>query len=112
MPIREITIDSSMGKFHILKRSKPKEYDFSSLSSLRRLLSNQKAKILSVIKNENPSSIYDLSKKLSRGFKSVYQDVNLLQRFGFIEIMEEKVNNRIRHRPKITSGIVTIHIKL
>jgi predicted transcriptional regulator len=113
MPVREITLKESKGTFSLFKKTKNKEdYDFSGMSALRQLLSNEKARILNVIKYENPSSLYDLSKKLGRDFKVVYEDVKLLQRFGFIEIVEEKTKNRIRHHPKITSDIVTIHIKI
>jgi predicted transcriptional regulator len=113
MPVREITIKESKGTFSLFKKTKSKEnYDFSGIAALRQVLSNEKARILNAIKYENPSSLYDLSKKLGRDFKVVYEDVKLLQRFGFIEIVEEKTKNRIRHRPKIASDTITIHIKI
>jgi predicted transcriptional regulator len=113
MPVREITIKESKGTFALFKKIKNKEsYDFSGISALRQLLNNEKARILSTIKYENPTSLYDLAKKLGRDFKVVYEDIKLLQRFGFIEIVEEKTKNRIRHRPKITSDTITIHIKI
>lgn len=113
MPVREITIKESNRTFSLFKKpGSKKNYDFSSLSSLRKLLSNEKARILFVIKSEKPSSLYELSKMLGRDFKGVYQDVKLLQRFGFVEIVKEKENNRIRHRPKIVSNLVVIKIKI
>jgi len=50
--IREITIKEAKGSFILMRSSKisKKDYDFSSLLSLRQLLSNEKARILSVIK--------------------------------------------------------------
>ncbi len=56
---REITIYESKGALSILKKSKTskEDYDFEGLSSLRKVLSNQKARVLHVIKAENPSSI-------------------------------------------------------
>jgi predicted transcriptional regulator len=113
MTTREITIKESKGTFSLFKKTtKDKGYDFSGISSLRQLLNNEKARILSVIKTEKPSSLYDLTKKLGRSFKSVHDDVKLLERFGFIELVEEKANNRTRHRPKIVSDIITIHIRI
>jgi predicted transcriptional regulator len=114
MPTREITITESKGAFSLFKKqSKGKDaYDFSGISALRQLLNNEKARLLSVIKAEKPSSIYDLAKKLNRSFKSVHDDVKLLERFGFLNITEEKVKNRIRHKPHIISDSITIHIKL
>ena len=111
---REITITESKGAFSIFKKQKTskKDYDFSGVLALRQLLSNEKARILNVIKNKKPNSIYDLAKKLGRGFKSVNDDLKLLERFGFIELIEEKTKNRIRHRPEIVVDTITIHLKI
>jgi predicted transcriptional regulator len=80
--------------------------------ALRQLLSNEKARILDTIKNEKPISIYNLAKKLNRSFKSVNDDIKLLQRFGFIELVEEKTKNRIRYRPVIVVDKITIHLEI
>ncbi|MBU4070110.1 MAG: hypothetical protein KJ646_03960 [Nanoarchaeota archaeon] len=111
---REITITESKGAFSLFKKSQTskKDYDFSGMLALRQLLSNEKARILHTIKTQKPQSIYDLAKKLNRGFKSVNDDIKLLERFGFIELIEEKTKNRIRHRPEIVVDIMTIHIKI
>jgi predicted transcriptional regulator len=114
MVTREITIKESKGAFSLFKKS-PKdkeEYDFSGISALRQLLNNEKARLLSTIKTEKPVSLYALAKKLNRGFKSVHDDVKLLERFGFVQLVEEKVNNRTRHKPQILTDIITIHIKI
>ena len=110
----EITITENKGAFSILKKkSISKEgYDFSGLLALRQLLSNEKARILDVIKRENPKSIYELSKKLGRGFKSVNDDIKLLTRLGFIELVKEKTKNRIRYKPEIILETLTIHLKI
>lgn len=110
--VREITIQESKGTFSILKNSSNKEYDFSGISALRQILSNEKSRILDVIKSQNPSSIYDLTKKLGRNFKSVSDDIKLLERFGFIELVEEKTKNRIRHKPIIVVDTITVHFKI
>ena len=62
---REITITQSKGAFSLLQKAKTskKDYDFEGLSALRRVLSNEKARILHIIKTQKPISIYDLSKK-------------------------------------------------
>jgi predicted transcriptional regulator len=113
MATREITIRESKGAFSLFKKQpKGKEgYDFSDISALRQLLNNEKARILNVIRVEKPSSIYDLAKKLGRSFKSVHDDIKLLERFGFLQITEEKVKNRTRHKPQILTDAITINIK-
>ena len=111
---REITIKESKGAFSLFKKSgtSKKDFDFSGVLALRQLLSNEKARILHVIKTENPKSIYDLAKKLGRGFKSVNDDLKLLERFGFIELIEEKTKNRVRQKPEIVVDTITIHLKV
>ena len=112
--IREITIKESKGAFNIFKKTSTtkKDYDFSGMLSLRQLLSNEKARILHVIKTQKPKSIYDLAKKLNRGFKSVNDDLKLLDKFGFIDLIEEKTKNRVRHRPEVVVDTMTIHVKI
>jgi len=109
---REITITESKGVFSIfkLKGASKKNYDFEGISALRQLLNNEKARILHIIKTQKPRSIYDLAKRLGRGFKSVNDDIKLLERFGFIEMIEEKTKNRVRHRPEIVVDAVTINV--
>ncbi len=111
---REITLNTSKNAFLIFKKSKTskKDYDFSGVLALRQLLSNEKARILYTIKTQHPKSIYDLAKKLGRGFKSVNDDLKLLERFGFIELVEEKTKNRIRHKPEIVVDAITINLKI
>ena len=112
--IREITITQSKGAFSIFKKAgtSKKDYDFEGLSALRQLLSNEKARLLHTIKSQSPSSIYNLAKKLGRSFKSVSDDLKLLERFGFIELIEEKTKKRIRHKPVVVVDTITIHIKV
>ena len=110
---RDITIYESKGSFFFRKtKTSKKDYDFSGIQALRQLLSNEKARILHVIKNQKPQSIYDLAKKLDRGFKAVNDDIKLLERFGFIDLVEEKTKNRIRHRPEIVVDNITINIQI
>ena len=89
-----------------------KDYNFSGLLALRQLLNNEKARMIHVIKTQNPASIYDLAKKLGRGFKAVNDDLKLLERFGFIELVAEKHQNRTRHKPQIVVDSVTIHVEI
>lgn len=110
----QITLKESQGVFSIFKKneSSKKDFDFNSVLALRQLLSNEKARILHTIKNQNPPSIYDLAKKLNRGFKSVNDDIKMLERFGFLELIEEKTKNRTRHKPQIIVDNVIIDFQI
>ncbi len=112
--IRDITIKEEEGVFSFFKKdeSAKQDYDFEGISSLRKLLSNEKARILHVIKYQKPNSIYELAKLLKRNFKSVYEDLKLLERFGFIDFIEEKGKDRTRHKPEIIVDTITIHFKI
>ena len=113
MVVREITLKQGKGGFSIFKKSSGKKsYDFSGILALRQLLSNEKARILHVIKNQKPSSIYELAKILNRGFKAVNDDIKLLEKFGFVQLVHEKVGNRTRYKPVIVVDTVTINLKI
>ncbi len=71
-----------------------KEYDSSDVALLRQVLSREKAKILYVLKIKKPKSMYSLAKILGRDFKSVRDDLKLLERFGFIEFHSFKTGKR------------------
>ena len=80
-------------------KGEKRDYDFSSIAELRHLLSNEKSRLLNTIKTKNPTSIYHLSKLLGRGFKAVYDDVTLLERFGFLELKQSQKGNRKSLKP-------------
>lgn len=113
--IREINIVDESGVFATFFKKfthEEKEFDFGSLSAIRKLLSNEKAKILYTIKTKKPISIYSLAKLLGRDFKSVSEDIKLLKRFGFIEMIAEKTGKRERLKPIIAADTITLNIKV
>lgn len=111
---REISIIQSKGGLFSFKKPSPakKEYNFKDISELRQILSNEKARMLYIIKNQNPSSIYDLAKKLDRNFKSVSDDLSVLKKFGLVEIKEEHTKKRKKHKPALVVDTLNITIKL
>ena len=111
---REITIVDEGGAFNvILKRfTGEKDFDFEGLSSLRKVLSNEKARLIHTIKTKSPKSIYELAKILDRDFKSVSDDIKLLEKFGFVDMIAEKTGNRERLRPVLVVDSMHITVKL
>lgn len=112
--VREITITDDSGTFNtFFKFFKSEEsLDFEGIAMLRKILSDEKARILHTIKSKKPKSIYELAKFLKRDFKSVIDDVRLLEKFGFIDMVSEKSGNRERLRPIVSVDSMHIHIKL
>lgn len=60
------------------------------VKDLRQILSDEKARILAMVKVKKPESLYKLAKLLGRDFKAVRDDVKLLEKFGFIKLIHEK----------------------
>ena len=87
------------------------DYDFEGLAALRHLLSNEKARIINVIKIKKPNSIYQLAKILKRDFKSVNDDIKLLEKFGFIDLIAQKTGKRERLKPILIVDSVHINLK-
>ncbi len=112
---REVTIVDEGGTFNaFFKRvtgGGTEEYDFESLAIVRKLLSNEKARIINTLKHKKPNSMYELSKILGRDFKSVSEDIKLLERFGFISMIAEKTGKRERLRPELAVDSMYLQIK-
>ena len=89
---------------------KHEEFDFSELEDLRRMLNNEKAKILNIIKTRKPESIYDLAKELKRDFKAVREDVKLLEKFGLIELKSTIKGKRRCLKPEVALDTLQINI--
>ncbi len=113
---RQITITDEGGTFTTFFRRLAGEKDdslnFEGLAAARNLFSNEKARMLHVIKTKKPSSIYALAKLLDRGFKSVHDDIKALEKFGFIDLIIEKTGKRPRLKPVIVVDSVNIEIRI
>lgn len=92
--------------------SRKEAFNFSDISLLRKLLSNEKAKILYTLKNKKPKSIYNLAKILGRDFKSVSQDVKLLEKFGFIELKKTSTGKRQALTPELAVSSINLVISV
>ncbi|MBS3089387.1 winged helix DNA-binding protein [Candidatus Pacearchaeota archaeon] len=112
---REINIVDKGGTFNTFFRKltgDEHEYDFEGLEMLRKLLSNERARVLHTIKYQNPRSLYELAKYLKRDFKSVSDDIKLLERFGFVEMVSERTGKRERLHPTLVVERLIINIKI
>ncbi len=101
---------TSFSSFFKRLRGQKEDYNFSGLSDLRKMLSNEKAKILNVIKNEKPNSIYGLAKILGRNFKAVRNDIETLEKFGFVELKPGSKGDRKRLKPMVAIDNLQVNI--
>ena len=110
---KTISLSEKEGGFStIFHRFKGNKNVDSDVFKLRQLLSNEKTRLLHIIKTKQPASIYELAKLLGRDFKAVRQDIKLLEEFGFIELMSSYKNGRERLRPVIDVDKLIININL
>lgn len=87
--------------------------DFTDITALRQLLSNEKARMLFTLKTKNPSSVYQLAKMLGRDFKSVRKDVELLKNFGLVRLVSEAKGKKQKLKPLINLDKIqlTLHLQ-
>jgi len=107
-----ISITEKEGAFTSIFSKMRGESKNSEVSTLRHLLSNEKARLLHIAKTKQPDSIYKLAKLLGRDFKSVRHDIRVLEKFGFIELISSHKNNRELLRPVVDADQVIIKITL
>ena len=99
---RYLDINTKEGGFVTKLTGGAKKHNFADIALLRKLLTNQKARILHTLKTKKPESIYALAKLLKRDFKSVRDDVKLLERFGFLEFHTNTKGKRESLKPVLT----------
>ena len=108
---KTITLSEKEGAFStIFHRFKGKKAHSSEIANLRQLLSNERARILHIIKTRQPASIYELAKLLGRDFKAVREDIRLLEKFGFIELKSETKGKRKKLRPILSIENLQVNI--
>jgi predicted transcriptional regulator len=111
---KKITIDCEKGVLSsILSRfSSSEKGKNSEIASIRSLLTTEKARMLNILKTKQPNSLYELAKILGRDFKSVRQDIYLLEKMGFIEMIPLHKGKRQKLKPLLVVGAIEIKINL
>ena len=92
-----------------VKKRKPGIY-FESLNVMRKAITHEKLKILKVIKEKHPTSIYELAKLLNRNLKNVSDDVHYLAELGLIELEKGKSNGREKTMPVVNYEKILLEI--
>ncbi len=80
-----------------------------SLDVLRKILTPERMRILQVIRNEKPSSIYELAKLLGRDRAAVMRDLEVLREIGLVEISEGDDKKR-RKKPIVPYDEIVVKI--
>jgi len=111
---RTISLEQRGGAFSAIfgRFRHEKKHEFSDIAKIRSLLSNEKARILHVLKTKQPNSLYELAKLLGRDFKSVRQDVKLLEELGFVEMIPIHKGKREKLKPLLVLDELKLNIEI
>lgn len=82
---------------------------FENLEAMRKVLTENRLKILKTIRKEHPSSIYELAKLLKRDIKNTFDDVHFLANVGLIELKKTK-EGRERNTPIVNYEKILLEI--
>ena len=92
------------------KVKKHEGISFESLETMRKVLTEERLRILKSIKKYHPGSIYELAKILKRDTKNVSDDVHYLAELGLIEIEKGKSNGREKTTPVVNYDKILLEI--
>jgi predicted transcriptional regulator len=91
------------------KVKKHEGISFESLEAMRKVLTEERLRILKTIKKEHPQSIYELAKMLHRDIKNTFGDVQFLAQAGLIELRKTK-DGREKTTPRVNYDRILLEI--
>ena len=110
---KTILIYQSQGAFSaILRRFRKEDKNIPEINLVKSLLNNEKAKLLHVLKTKQPNSLYELAKILGKDFKTVRQDIKLLEKLGLIEMIPIHKGHRKKLKPLLVLDSLEVKINL
>ena len=111
--VKNISLALKRSAFSTLFHMFSKADLYGEVAEVRALLSNERARMIHLIKDSNPESVYSLAKLLGRDFKSVRKDITLLQHFGIIRLIRtaKKGHKRQSLKPILQLDTLQINIK-
>ncbi len=83
---------------------------FESYEAFRKVLTPERLKIMHVIREKEPKSVYELAKILGRDRRNVIKDLEILELLGLVEFEEEKRGKRKSRRPVVPYNEIEVSI--
>jgi predicted transcriptional regulator len=84
---------------------------FESLDAMRKVLTEERLKIVKAIRKNHPASIYELAKILRRDVKNTFDDVQFLAQAGLVELKKTK-DIREKTTPKVDYDKIVLEISV
>lgn len=91
------------------KVNKSRGVYFTSLEAIRKVLTEKRLQLLHVIKEQEPDSVYNLSKIVKRDIKNVNGDLQLLKDIGLVSITKAR-KGRERVIPRVNYDKIQLEI--
>lgn len=85
---------------------------FKSFEEMQKVLNQNRVRLLKVIREKRPDSIYQLAALVKRDQGNVTKDINVLKKYGFIKIEKKKEGKRTKSSPTVESEAIEMIIKL
>jgi predicted transcriptional regulator len=82
---------------------------FENLEAMRKVLTEERLRILKTIRTNHPSSIYELARVLKRDVKNTFNDVQFLTQIGLIELKKTK-EGREKSVPSVNYDKILLEI--
>lgn len=79
-----------------------------SIDAARKLMTNERMRLLRTVKKQKPDSIYSLAKMLGKNFKTVSVDTNMLRDIGVIKFEYHQVGLRNLIRPVVGASKIQV----
>jgi predicted transcriptional regulator len=84
---------------------------FENIETMRKVLTEERLRILKAIKKDRPSSIYALAKLLRRDTKNTFDDVHYLAQAGLISL-KKKTEGREATTPVVDYDKIVLEISV
>lgn len=84
---------------------------FSDIATFRKVLTEERLRLLKAVRQHNPKSLYDLAKLLNRDLKSVNTDVKKLKELDLIQLEKQK-HGRTRVIPRVLFDRMQVNIAI
>ncbi|MCX6771041.1 MAG: hypothetical protein NTX79_03225 [Candidatus Micrarchaeota archaeon] len=100
--------------YHDIESRVPQKEDriiyVESLDAARKLMTRERLRMLSVVKEKKPSSLYQLAAELGKDIKTVHTDATMLSDFGLLSLEKHKEGGRDCLRPIATLRKITLEL--
>lgn len=82
---------------------------FTSLEAMRKVLTEKRLELLHIIKDQQPGSVYELSKIVKRDLKNINSDLELLRDIGLVSMSKAR-KGRERVIPRVNYDKIQLEI--